>query len=184
MPKGFFRVPLPRNETVLSYGPGTAERAALKAAIDDARSKVLDIPMYIGDQEVRSGNKKTLSPPHDHKHVLGHYHQGDKSHVEQAIQAAMAAKELWANLSWEHRASIFLKAAELLAGPYRYKMNAATMLGQSKNAFQAEIDSACELIDFLRFNVHFKSEIYNDQPQSSPGIWNRMEYRPLEGFVY
>src|SRR5882762_4010535 len=184
MPKGFFSIPHPKNETVLSYGPGTKERAALKKAIEEARSKVLDIPMYIGAEEVRSGNKKTLSPPHDHKHILGHYHAGDKSHVEQAINAAMGAKELWANLGWEHRASIFLKAADLLAGPYRYKINAATMLGQSKNAYQAEIDSACELIDFLRFNVYFMSEIYRDQPESSPGVWNRIEYRPLEGFVF
>ena len=140
--------------------------------------------MYIGAEEVRSENKKPLSPPHDHKHILGHFHLGDKSHVEQAINAALAAKELWSNLSWEYRASIFLKAADLLAGPYRYKMNAATMLGQSKNAFQAEIDAACELIDFLRFNVHFMGEIYRDQPESSPGVWNRIEYRPLEGFVF
>jgi 1-pyrroline-5-carboxylate dehydrogenase len=125
-----------------------------------------------------------LNPPHDHQHVLGYYHAGDKSHIEQAINAALGAKELWANLGWEHRASIFLKAADLLAGPYRYKINAATMLGQSKNAFQAEIDAACELIDFLRFNVYFMSQIYQEQPNSSPGIWNRMEYRPLEGFVF
>ncbi|HMR58167.1 MAG TPA: L-glutamate gamma-semialdehyde dehydrogenase, partial [Cyclobacteriaceae bacterium] len=141
-------------------------------------------PMYIGGEEVRSEKKKSFTPPHDHKHILGHFYEGDKSHVEQAINAALAAKELWAGLSWENRASIFLKAADLLAGPYRYKINAATMLGQSKNAFQAEIDSACELIDFLRFNVYFMTEIYNDQPQSSPGVWNRMEYRPLEGFVF
>src|SRR6185295_14032877 len=183
MPKGFFNIPHPKNETVLSYGPGTKERAALKKAIEEARSKVLDVPMYIGAEEVRSGNKKTLSPPHDHKHILGHYHAGDKSHVEQAINAAMGAKELWANLGWEYRASIFLKAADLLAGPYRYKINAATMLGQSKNAYQAEIDSACELIDFLRFNVHFMTGIYNQQPISPAGVHNRMEYRPLEGFV-
>jgi len=184
MPKGFFSIPHPRNEPVLSYGPGSKERSALKKAIEEARSKVLDIPMYIGAEEVRSGNKKTLSPPHDHKHILGHFHAGDKSHVEQAINAAMGAKDLWANLGWEYRASIFLKAADLLAGPYRYKMNAATMLGQSKNAYQAEIDSACELIDFLRFNVYFMGEIYRDQPESSPGVWNRIEYRPLEGFVF
>lgn len=184
MSTGFFAIPHPKNEPVLSYAPGSKERAALKKALEDARSQVLDIPMYIGAEEVRSGNKKTLSPPHDHKHVLGHYHEGDKSHVEQAINAALAAKELWTSLSWENRASIFLKAADLLAGPYRYKMNAATMLGQSKNAFQAEIDSACELIDFLRFNVFYMSEIYRDQPESSPGVWNRMEYRPLEGFVF
>ena len=184
MSKGFFAIPHPKNEPVLSYAPGSKERAALKKAIDEARSKVLDIPMYIGDEEVRTSNKKTLSPPHDHKHVLGYYYEGDQSHVQQAINAALGAKELWANLSWENRASIFLKAADLLAGPYRYIMNAATMLGQSKNAYQAEIDSACELIDFLRFNVHFMGEIYRDQPESSPGVWNRIEYRPLEGFVF
>ncbi|HNU42543.1 MAG: delta-1-pyrroline-5-carboxylate dehydrogenase, group 1 [Bacteroidetes bacterium OLB12] len=184
MSTGFFHVPVPKNEPVLSYAPGTKERAALKKALADARAAQVDVPMYIGAEEVRSGNKKPLHPPHDHKHLLGYFHEGDKSHVEQAINAALAAKELWAGLSWENRASIFLKAADLLAGPYRYKINAATMLGQSKNAFQAEIDSACELIDFLRFNVYFMSEIYNDQPQSSPGVWNRMEYRPLEGFVF
>ena len=184
MPKGFFNVPHPKNETVLSYAPGSKERAALKKAIEEARSQVLDIPMYIGGEEVRSGNTKPLSPPHDHRHILGHFHVGDKGHVEQAINSAMGVKELWAGLGWEHRASIFLKAADLMAGPYRYKMNAATMLGQSKNAYQAEIDSACELIDFLRFNVFFMSEIYRDQPESSPGVWNRIEYRPLEGFVF
>ncbi|MBS1977812.1 MAG: L-glutamate gamma-semialdehyde dehydrogenase [Bacteroidetes bacterium] len=184
MSKGFYKVPHPKNETVLTYGPGTKERAALKQAIEEARSKVIDIPMHIGAEEVRSGNKKPISPPHDHKHILGYYHQGDKGHVEQAINAALGAKEMWSGLSWEQRASIFLKAAELLAGPWRFRMNVATMLGQSKNAFQAEIDSACELIDFLRFNVHFMSEIYHEQPESSPGVWNRMEYRPLEGFTF
>lgn len=184
MSTGFFHIPAPKNEPVLSYAPGTKERAALKKALADARAQVLDIPMYIGASEVRNGNKKPLTPPHDHQHVLGYYYEGDKQHVAQAIDAAMAAKELWANLSWENRASIFLKAADLLSGPYRYIMNAATMLGQSKNAFQAEIDSACELIDFLRYNVHFMGEIYRDQPESSPGVWNRLEYRPLEGFVF
>jgi 1-pyrroline-5-carboxylate dehydrogenase len=184
MSTGFFHIPLPKNEPVLSYAPGSKERAALKKALADARATVLDIPMYIGAEEVRTEKKKKLSPPHDHQHVLGYFHEGDKSHVEQAINAALAAKELWSNLSWENRASIFLKAADLLAGPYRYKINAATMLGQSKNAFQAEIDAACELIDFLRFNVHFMGEIYRDQPESSPGVWNRVEYRPLEGFVF
>jgi 1-pyrroline-5-carboxylate dehydrogenase len=184
MSTGFFKIPTPVNEPILSYAPGSKERAAIKKALADARATVLDIPMYIGAEEVRTENKKTLSPPHDHKHVLAHYHMGDKSHVEQAINAALAAKELWANLSWENRASIFLKAADLLAGPYRSKINAATMLGQSKNAFQAEIDSACELIDFIRFNVHFMGEIYSEQPISSPGVWNRLEYRPLEGFVF
>ncbi|MBL7874782.1 MAG: L-glutamate gamma-semialdehyde dehydrogenase [Cyclobacteriaceae bacterium] len=184
MSTGFFKIPSPVNEPILSYAPGSKERAAIKKALAEARATVLDIPMYIGAEEVRTENKKTLSPPHDHKHILAHYHMGDKSHVEQAINAALAAKELWANLSWENRASIFLKAADLLAGPYRSKINAATMLGQSKNAFQAEIDSACELIDFIRFNVHFMGEIYSEQPVSSPGVWNRMEYRPLEGFVF
>lgn len=184
MSNGFFKVPFPKNEPVLSYAPGTKERQLLKKALEDARSKQLDIPMYIGSEEVRTGKKVKLSPPHDHQHVLGHFHAGDKGHVEQAITAALKAKDAWSNLSWEYRASIFLKAAELLAGPYRYKMNAATMLGQSKNAFQAEIDSACELIDFLRFNVHYMSEIYSEQPDSAPGIWNRMEYRALEGFVF
>ncbi len=184
MSTGFFHLPIPKNETVLSYAPGSRERSALKKAIEEARQTKADIPMYIGGEEVRSGKKKAIAPPHDHQHVLGHFHEGDKSHVEQAIQAALNAKELWANLSWENRASIFLKAADLLAGPYRYKMNAATMLGQSKNAFQAEIDSACELIDFLRFNAYFMGQIYSEQPESSPGVWNRMEYRPLEGFCF
>jgi 1-pyrroline-5-carboxylate dehydrogenase len=184
MSTGFFHIPFPKNEPILSYAPGTKERALLKKALEEARASVLDIPMYIGAEEARTDSKKPLTPPHDHQHLLGHFHEGDKSHVAQAINAALAAKELWSGLSWENRASIFLKAADLLAGPYRYKINAATMLGQSKNAFQAEIDSACELIDFLRFNVYFMGEIYNDQPQSSPGVWNRIEYRPLEGFVF
>ncbi|MGE0771315.1 MAG: L-glutamate gamma-semialdehyde dehydrogenase [Cyclobacteriaceae bacterium] len=184
MSKGFYSIPAPKNEPVLSYAPNSNERALLKKALEDARSGHVDIPMYIGGEEVRTDKKRKLSPPHDHQHVLGHFSEGDRSHVEQAITAAMNAKALWTNLDWEHRASIFLKAADLLAGPYRYKINAATMLGQSKNAFQAEIDSACELIDFLRFNVHYMGEIYADQPASSPGVWNRMEYRPLEGFVF
>ncbi|HMV11166.1 MAG TPA: L-glutamate gamma-semialdehyde dehydrogenase [Cyclobacteriaceae bacterium] len=184
MSNAFFKVPTPKNEPVLSYAPGSKERQLLKKALEESRSKELDIPMYIGSEEVRTGKKARLSPPHDHKHTLGYYHEGDKTHVEMAINAALAAKDKWSNLSWEYRASIFLKAAELLAGPYRYKINAATMLGQSKSAFQAEIDSACELIDFLRFNVHYMSEIYNEQPESSPGIWNRLEYRALEGFVF
>lgn len=184
MSNGFFKVPYPKNEPVLSYAPGTKERQLLKKALEEGRSKQLDIPMYIGGEEVRTGKKVKLSPPHDHQHILGHFHAGDKDHVEQAVTAALNAKELWSNLSWEYRASIFLKAADLLAGPYRYAINAATMLGQSKNAYQAEIDSACELIDFLRFNVHYMTEIYNEQPESSPGVWNRIEYRPLEGFVF
>ncbi len=184
MSNGFYTVPLPKNEPVLSYAPGSKERSTLQKALAEARATVVDIPMYIGGEEVRTGNKKALTPPHDHQHVLGHFHEGDASHVEQAITAALNAKELWSELAWEHRASIFLKAADLLAGPYRGKINAATMLGQSKNAFQAEIDAACEFIDFLRFNVHFMAQIYAEQPESSPGIWNRMEYRPLEGFTF
>lgn len=184
MSNAFFKVPFPKNEPVLSYAPGTKERQLLKKALEEGRSQELDIPMYIGSEEVRTGNKVRLSPPHDHKHTLGYFHAGDKTHVELAIKAALAAKDKWSGLSWEYRASIFLKAAELLAGPYRYKINAATMLGQSKSAYQAEIDSACELIDFLRYNVHYMSEIYHEQPDSSAGIWNRLEYRALEGFVF
>lgn len=184
MPKGIYKVVHPTNEPVKSYAPGSPERKELQAMLKELRSKEMDIPMYIGGKEVRSNNKTRLAPPHDHKHTLGHFHKSDKQHVEQAIQAAMAAREQWVNLSWEHRASIFLKAADLIAGPYRARLNAATMLGQSKNAYQAEIDSACEIIDFLRFNVHYMTEIYADQPYSGPGMWNRIEWRPLEGFVY
>ncbi|MCC6684950.1 MAG: L-glutamate gamma-semialdehyde dehydrogenase [Bacteroidia bacterium] len=181
---GFFNVPIPQNEPVLNYAPGSAERKALKEAISAARNKQLDIPMYIGGSEIRSGKTVDIRPPHDHKHVLGKFHISEAGHVTDAIHAALAAKPDWEALTWEQRAAIFLKAAELIAGPYRAKLNAATMLAQSKNAFQAEIDSACEIIDFLRFNVHFMSLIYKDQPQSAKGIWNRLEYRPLEGFVY
>ena len=184
MPKGVYEVPLPSNEPVLSYAPGSEEKAALKAALKTLKSKELDVPMYIGSEEVRTGHRIRMSPPYEHKHTLGYFHEGDRSHVELAVNAALGAKEAWANLSWEHRASIFLKAADLIAGPYRAKINAATMLGQSKNAFQAEIDAACEFIDFLRFNVAYMTEIYEGQPESAPGIWNRLEYRPLEGFVF
>lgn len=181
---GFFKVPVPVNEPVLNYAPGSPERKALQAALSEARSKEIDVPMYIGGNEVRTGKKARLAPPHDHQHTLGFFHEGSTEHVQQAIDAALAAKEKWENLPWEQRAAIFLKAADLIAGPYRAKLNAATMLGQSKNAYQAEIDSACEIIDFLRFNVAFMSQIYNDQPQSGKGMWNRIEYRPLEGFVF
>ncbi len=184
MPKGIYKVPVAVNEPIKSYASKSAERIELQTMLKTLRSKELDIPMYIGDKEVRSETKIRLAPPHDHKHTLGHFHKSDKAHVTQAIDAALAAKEKWANLSWEHRASIFLKAAELIAGPYRAKLNAATMLGQSKNAFQAEIDSACEIIDFLRFNVQYMTEIYAEQPISGPGVWNRLEWRPLEGFIY
>ncbi|UEG52567.1 L-glutamate gamma-semialdehyde dehydrogenase [Mucilaginibacter daejeonensis] len=184
MLKGFFNVPAPVNEPVLNYGPGSAERVALQAALAEGRSKVIDIPMYIGGQEVRTGKTLEVHPPHDHKHLLATYHEGDASHVKAAIDAALAAKADWEALPWEQRAAIFLKAADLLAGPYRAKINAATMLGQSKNAYQAEIDAACEFIDFLRFNVQYMTEIYAEQPISSKGIWNRLEQRPLEGFVF
>lgn len=184
MPKGIYKVPVAVNEPIKSYAAGSAERKELQAMLKELRSKQIDIPMYIGGKEVRSESKTRLAPPHDHQHTLGHFSKSDKSHVEMAINAALAAKNQWASLSWEHRASIFLKAAELIAGPYRAKLNAATMLGQSKNAFQAEIDSACEIIDFLRFNVQYMTEIYAEQPISSPGVWNRLEWRPLEGFIY
>ncbi|MCT4614696.1 MAG: L-glutamate gamma-semialdehyde dehydrogenase [Marinifilaceae bacterium] len=184
MPKAVYNVPEAVNEPIFSYAPGSPERAELKAMIAKMRSEEVDVPMYIGSEEVRTNNKKLMSPPHDHKHVLGYYHQGGKEHVQMAIDAALAAKPKWEELAWEHRASIFLKAAELISGPYRMKLNAATMLGQSKNAFQAEIDSACEIADFLRFNVQYMTEIYKQQPKSSKGIWNRVEQRPLEGFVF
>ena len=184
MANGFFNVPFPKNEPVLNYAPGSSERRALKQALAESQAQQVDIPMYIGGEEVRTQNKQRLSPPHDHQRTVGYYSEGDREHVTQAIDAALAAKPLWSNLSWESRAAIFLKAADLLAGPYRYKINAATMVGQSKNCYQAEIDSACELIDFLRFNVYYMSQIYQDQPASSPGVWNRMEYRPLEGFTF
>ncbi|RZK57921.1 MAG: L-glutamate gamma-semialdehyde dehydrogenase [Pedobacter sp.] len=185
MLKGFFNVPAPVNETILGYAPGSKERELLKEALADSRSKVIEIPMYIGREEVFTEEKGRITPPHDHQHLLANYSKGNKSHVSQAIDAALAAKADWENLAWEHRAAIFLKAADLIAGPYRYKLNAATMLGQSKNAYQAEIDSACELIDFLRFNVEYMSQIYKQQPPVSPrGSWNRLEQRPLEGFVF
>jgi 1-pyrroline-5-carboxylate dehydrogenase len=183
MNNAYFDFVAPNNEPVLSYAPHSAERKALQKAVADMKSKVADIPMYIDGKEVRSGKLKELRPPHETAHLLGHFHASGEEHVHEAIDAALAARETWAATSWEHRASIFMKAAELLATKYRFKMNAATMLGQSKNAYQAEIDSACELIDFLRFNVHFLSQIYKQQPLSPQGMDNRMEYRPLEGFV-
>jgi 1-pyrroline-5-carboxylate dehydrogenase len=184
MANAAFKVPVPVNEPVYDYAPGSAERKALVKELASARKEVKDIPMYIGGEEVRSGNTISMHPPHDHHHLLAHYHRGDKTHVKQAIEAALKARASWAEMSWEQRASIFLKAADLIAGPYRAKLNAATMLGQSKNAYQAEIDSACETIDFLRFNVSFMREIYAQQPISSKGVYNRTEHRPLEGFVF
>ncbi|TWI84939.1 delta-1-pyrroline-5-carboxylate dehydrogenase [Lacibacter cauensis] len=180
---GYFNYPLPANEPVLNYAPGSAEKKRLKEVLAELKSKEVDVPMYIGGKEVRTNKKFALKAPHEHKHILGYYHEGEEKHVYQAIDAALAAKEAWTNMSWENRANIFLRAADLIATKYRPYMNGTTMLGQSKNAFQAEIDAACEIIDFLKFNVHFLSEIYRQQPISGSGMHNRMEYRPLEGFV-
>jgi 1-pyrroline-5-carboxylate dehydrogenase len=180
---GDFYYPMPVNESVLSYAPGTAERKLLQETLKELKSKKIDVPMYIGSEEVRTGTITEMHPPHEREHVLGTFHQGNAGHVKKAINAAMKVREKWANATWENRANIFLKAAELLATKYRPYIVGTTMLGQSKTAYQAEIDAACELIDFLRFNVHFLSEIYRQQPISSPGMYNRMEYRPLEGFV-
>ncbi len=184
MPKGNYFVPDPINEPVLSYAPGSTEREELLAKYKEMYASQVDAPMYIGAEEVRTGNKIAMTCPHDHQHVLGHFHEGEASHVSSAIDSALEARTKWAELSWEHRASIFLKAADLLAGPYRSKINAATMLGQGKNVMQAEIDAACEFIDFLRFNASFMQELYMQQPESSDGMWNRLEYRPLEGFIF
>ncbi len=184
MSTGFYTIPEIRNEPVKTYAPGTPERAALKKTLAELRSKEADIPMVIGGREIRTGKKVRIFPPHEIKHTLGYYYQGDGSHVQMAIDAALAARDKWAAMSWQHRSAIFLKAADLLAGPYRQKINAATMLGQSKNAFQAEIDAACELADFFRFGVRCVTDIYKMQPESSPGMWNYNEFRPLEGFVF
>ena len=180
---GDFHYPLPANEPIYSYAPGSPERARLKEVLAELKSEVIDVPMYIGGKEVRTGKTVEMRPPHERAHLLGHFHAGDRTHVETAIDAALGAREAWSNLSWENRANIFLRAADLIATKYRPYMNGTTMLGQSKNAFQAEIDSACEIIDFLRFNVHYLSEIYAEQPISGPGVHNRLEFRPLEGFV-
>lgn len=183
MQYGDFYYPMPVNEPVLNYAPGSKEKLVLKKVLKELKSEKADVPMYIGAEEIRTGNKKEMRPPHEIKHLLGSYHEGDASHVKKAIAAALQAKEKWAGLSWENRANIFLKAADLLATKYRPHIVGSTMLGQSKNPYQAEIDAACELIDFLRFNVHFLSEIYRQQPISGAGMNNRVEYRPLEGFV-
>ncbi|MDE0871852.1 MAG: L-glutamate gamma-semialdehyde dehydrogenase [Flavobacteriales bacterium] len=185
MANGRFNIPYPINEPVLSYGPGSQERADVLASYRKLyNQKNLDIPMYIGGKEVRTDRKIPMSPPHDHQHVLGHFNYGDESHVKDAIDAAMEARKAWSAMPWHERAAIFLKAADLVAGPYRAKINAATMLAQSKNVFQAEVDAACEYIDFLRFNAYYLQEIQEIQPDSLDGVWNRMEYRPLEGFVF
>ena len=180
---GSFSYPLPANEPVLGYASMSAEKIALKKTIAELKSVEIDVPMYIGNKEVRTNKKMVMHPPHEIKHTLGYFHAGNDKHVQQAIEAALTAKESWSNMSWENRAGIFLKTADLLATKYRTYINGATMLGQSKNVMQAELDSACELIDFLRFNVHYLSEIYKQQPISGAGMHNRLEWRPLEGFV-
>ncbi len=183
MPNALFSVPKAVNETVLSYAPGSPERGRLLKTYEKMLGEEVDIPMFIGGREVRSGSLRECRPPHDHQRVIGRYHWGGKEHVEQAIEAALAAHASWSSMPWFERAGIFLRAADLVSGPYRDKINAATMLAQSKTVHQAEIDAACEFADFLRFNVQFMIEIYALQPESSPGIWNRMEYRALEGFI-
>ena len=184
MGKGFFKVPVAKNEPVLSYAPGTKERENVLSAYKSMYDSKVEVPLYINGEYIKSGETQTMSPPHNHQHIVGTYHTANQNHVEQAISTALEARKTWAELPWEQRAGIFLRAAELIAGPYRAKINAATMMAQSKTVHQAEIDAACEFIDFLRFNVQFMTEIYGDQPQSTSDAWNRIEYRPLEGFTY
>jgi len=184
MLKGFFHVPKAVNEPVKSYAPNSPEKAAVLAAYKKMWNETIDVPNYIGSEEIRTGNTRNMTAPHDHQHVVGKYHLAEKVHIEKAISNALENRTKWASMAWEQRAAIFLKAAELIAGPYRARINAATMIAQSKNIFQAEIDASCELIDFLRYNVEFMTQIYNDQPTSNSDVWNRVEYRPLEGFVY
>jgi 1-pyrroline-5-carboxylate dehydrogenase len=184
MLKGFFHVPKAVNEPVKAYAPNSPEKAAVQAVYTSMWNSKIDVPLYIGSEEIKTGNTKTISAPHDHKHIVGTYHLAEKQHIEKAIANALESRKAWANMAWEQRAAIFLKAAELIAGPYRARINAATMIGQSKNIHQAEIDASCELIDFLRYNVEFMTQIYGDQPKSDSTTWNRLEYRPLEGFIY
>jgi 1-pyrroline-5-carboxylate dehydrogenase len=185
MSNAFFKAPVAVNEPVKSYAPGSPERTTLMAKYHEFKDRSpIDVPMYIGGNKVTTAHKKALTMPHDHQQVLGYYNQGAASHVAAAIDAALAAKSAWAALPWQDRAAVFLRAADLLAGPFRDRINAATMLAQSKNVFQAEIDAACELIDFFRFNVQYMTQIYSEQPESLPGMWNRLEYRPLEGFIF
>ena len=184
MSNGFYNVPIAVNEPVKAYLPGSSERTELLAEYKRMNNTTVDVPMYIGDKKVFTNDKRNLTPPHEHGHIIGTSNYGGEKEVRDAIDAAMTARKKWANMSWEHRASIFLKAADLLAGPFRAKLNAATMLAQSKNVMQAEIDAACELIDFFRFNVKYMSQLYKEQPESLPGMWNRLEHRPLEGFVF
>tara|TARA_B100001115_G_scaffold167410_1_gene146391 strand:- start:1 stop:1626 length:1626 start_codon:yes stop_codon:yes gene_type:complete len=184
MSKGVFNVPVATNEPVLSYAPGTPEREEVLATYKNMYNSQIDVPMYVGSEQIITNDKKPMTPPHDHQHLIGHFSYGDAKHVNQAIDAALEARESWAKMPWEQRVSIFLKAADLLAGPFRAKINAATMLAQSKNVFQAEIDAACELIDFFKFNAEYVTQLYQEQPESAPGMWNRLEHRPLEGFVF
>ncbi len=184
MGKGFYKVPVAVNEPIKSYAPGTPEREEVLKTYQKMYKETVEVPLYINGKEIKTGNTATISPPHDHKHSLGTYHKAEKKHIQEAIDTALEARKAWSKMPWQQRAGIFLRAAELIAGPYRAKINAATMLGQSKNIFQAEIDAACELIDFLRFNVQYMTEIYAEQPESTSGAWNRLEYRPLEGFIY
>ncbi|MEJ2583677.1 MAG: L-glutamate gamma-semialdehyde dehydrogenase [Robiginitalea sp.] len=184
MGKGFFQVPPAVNEPVKSYAPGSPEREAVLQQYEAYFNGSEDIPMWIGGKEVRTGETRRIAPPHDHQHQVGQYHLATKKEVDLAIDSALEARKAWSAMPWEHRAAVFLKAADLIAGPYRTRINAATMIAQSKTIHQAEIDAACELIDFLRFNVEFMARIYQEQPESADGIWNRVEYRPLEGFVY
>ncbi|WCL80953.1 L-glutamate gamma-semialdehyde dehydrogenase [Saprospira sp. CCB-QB6] len=184
MANAFFKIPTPKNEPVKAYRKGSPERASLKAELARLKGEELEIPMIIGGKEVRTGNLVSIHPPHELKHTLGHYHKGGAKEVNMAIDAALAARSSWENTPWQERAAVFLRAAELLAGPYRDRMNAATMLAQSKNVFQAEIDAACEMVDFFRFNAAYLEQVYSDQPNSAAGIWNRLEHRPLEGFVF
>ncbi|WP_420602549.1 L-glutamate gamma-semialdehyde dehydrogenase [Flagellimonas sp.] len=184
MGKGFFQVPTAYNEPIKSYAPGTPEREEVLKQYDAYYNGNVEVPLYIGSEEIKTGNTISMSPPHEHGHIVGKFHLAEKKHVEQAISSCLESRKTWADLTWEQRAAIFLKAADLVAGPYRAKINAATMMAQSKTIHQAEIDAACEFIDFLRFNVEYMSQIYSEQPESADGIWNRVEYRPLEGFVY
>ena len=184
MGKGFFNVPIAINEPVKSYALGTPERNAVLKAYKEMYNSAIEVPLYINGQDIKTGNTRTLSPPHDHQHIVGSYHLADKKHIDDAIATALESRKTWAQIPWEQRASIFLKAAELVAGPYRAKINAATMIAQSKNIHQAEIDAACEFVDFLRYNVQYMTNIYAEQPKSTSDVWNRVEYRPLEGFTY
>lgn len=184
MGKGFFEVPIAVNDPILDYAPGSQERERVLTTYNKMYDETIEVPLYINGKDIKTGNTATMAPPHDHKHILGTYHKAEKKHIEEAIAGSLEARKKWSQMPWEQRAAIFLRAAELIAGPYRAKINAATMLAQSKTMHQAEIDASCELIDFLRYNVQYMTEIYHEQPESTSGAWNRLEYRPLEGFVY